>query len=120
MKPAEEYILNRQEPFRSILIHVQLIIEHTVPEAELLYKWSIPCYYLSKSPLCYLNQTKDYVDIGFWHSAYLQEFEHLMVSENRKIVKSLRYYSMEDINDELLVSILKEVKKHKGKSFYKP
>ena len=27
MKPAEEYILKQKEPFRSILLHLQLLIE---------------------------------------------------------------------------------------------
>lgn len=118
MKPAEQYILNKEEPFRSILLHVQLIIEHTIPEVDILFKWGLPCFYIGKSQVCYLNQTKDYVDVGFWHSAYLKDYHHLMVSENRKIVKSLRYYSLEEINDELLISILKEVEKHLDKPFF--
>ncbi|NNL61027.1 MAG: DUF1801 domain-containing protein, partial [Flavobacteriaceae bacterium] len=48
MNPAEEYILNQPEPFRSILMHLQVVLEHTLPEAELKYKWRIPCYYIGK------------------------------------------------------------------------
>lgn len=120
MNPAEDYILKQHEPFRSILMHLQVIIEHTLPEAELKYKWRIPCYYFGKKPLCYLNQSKDYVDVGFWHSAHLlTKYDAYLVSENRKVVKSLRYRSLEEIDDELFVAILKEVNLHKDKSFYK-
>lgn len=38
MNPAEDYILNQPERYRSILLHVQVIIEHTIPEAELKFK----------------------------------------------------------------------------------
>ncbi|TYA58278.1 DUF1801 domain-containing protein [Formosa maritima] len=120
MKPAEAYILKQLEPFRSIMMYLQLVIEKTLPEFELKYKWKLPCYYIGKRPICYINQSKDYVDVGFWHSAHLsKKFDTYLVSENRKIVKSLRYKTLEDIQDDVLVSILKEVKLHKDKSFWK-
>ena len=42
MNPAEAYILRQEEPYKSILLQLQAIIEAVVPEAELLYKWKIP------------------------------------------------------------------------------
>jgi len=120
MNPAEAYILNQPEPYRSILMHIQVIIEHTIPEVELKYKWRIPCYYIGETPMCYLNashKTK-FVDVGFWHSAYLSKFDVYLVTENRKVVKSLRYTSLEDIDDAIFIAILEEAKKQKGKSFY--
>lgn len=119
MKPAEVYILNQIEPYRSILLHLQILIENTFPEAELKYKWQIPCYYIGTRPICYLNQSKDYVDVGFWHSAHLTKYTEYMVSENRKVVKSLRYKTVEDIDDSIFIAVLKEVEKHKNKSFLK-
>ena len=120
MNPAEEYILNQPEPYRSILMHIQVIIEHTIPDVDLKYKWRIPCYYLGETPICYLNAShkKQFVDVAFWHSAYLSKFDAHLVSENRKVVKSLRYTSLEDIDDDLFIAILEEAKKQKGKSFY--
>ena len=119
MKPAEAYILNQKEPYKSILLHLQILIEHTFSEARMEYKWRIPCYYVNTRPICYLNQTKDYVDVGFWHSAHLTKYTEHMVSDNRKVVKSMRYKILEDIDDELFIKILKEVEKHKNKSFLK-
>lgn len=119
MKPAEAYILKQPEPYKSILMHLQMLIEHTFPEAELKYKWRIPCYYFETRPICYLNQSRDYVDVGFWHSAHLTKYAEHMVSENRKVVKSMRYKTLDDIDDALFIAILKEVEKHKNKSFLK-
>ena len=42
MKPAEEYILNQPEPFKSMLLHLQILIEGAFPTVELRYKWRIP------------------------------------------------------------------------------
>ena len=74
MKPAEQYILDQTEPAKSILLHLQLIIEATLPSAVLLYKYKIPFYYIDgKQPFCYLNHTKGYVDLAFWHGAHLTQ-----------------------------------------------
>ncbi|SDS02668.1 protein of unknown function (DU1801) [Formosa sp. Hel1_31_208] len=119
MNPAEVYILKQPEPYKSILLHVQILIEHVFPDAELKYKWRIPCYYIGTRPICYLNQSKNYIDVGFWHSAHITKHTEHLVTENRKVVKSLRYNTLDDINDEILIRILEEVEKHKNKSFLK-
>jgi hypothetical protein len=75
---------------------------------------------MGKTPMCYLNAShkKQFVDVGFWHSAYLSKFDEYLVSENRKVVKSLRYSALKDIDDDIFIAILNEAKKQKGKSFY--
>ena len=120
MKPAEEYILTRPEPFKSILLHLQLLIESTYPNVEMRFKWKIPVYYVDNNPFCYLNASlkKGYVDVCFWASAHLKNNEHL-VTEGRKVVKSLRYFQLEDINEEILLSVLEEAYNSKEKGFYK-
>ncbi|WP_368662250.1 DUF1801 domain-containing protein [Zobellia laminariae] len=65
MNPAENYILDKPEPFRSILLHLQSVIERTVPQVDLKFKYRVPFYYINGTPFCYLNQTKDYIDLGF-------------------------------------------------------
>ncbi|WP_040756876.1 DUF1801 domain-containing protein [Winogradskyella psychrotolerans] len=120
MNPAEAHILNQPEPFKSIFMHLQVLIEHTLPNTDLLYKWRMPCYYMDKRPMCYINKTKDYVDVGFWHSAHLsKKWDAYLVSEKRKVVKSLRYKTLDDIDDAIFISILKEVEGGKEKGFYK-
>lgn len=106
MKPAEDYILKQHEPFKSILLQLQSIIEAIVPEAELLFKWRIPFYYANDIPLCYLNQSKNYVDLAFWHGNQLKEYRECFVTTNRKSVTSLRYKSVDDIVDEVIVYVI--------------
>lgn len=120
MNPAENYILNQPEPFRSILMHIQLIIEQSVPDVELKYKWRIPCYYCGKSPICYLNvsQKKGFADVGFWNSAHLTKHLDKMVTEKRKVVKSLRYSTLEEIDDVVLIDVLMDAYSVKNGKFY--
>lgn len=108
MKPAEAYILKQQEPYRSILFQLQSIIEAVAPNAELLYKWKIPFYYCNGIPLCFLNQSKDYVDLAFWHFDTLDQYTEYYVAEKRKSIRSLRYKFVEDIDDAVIVYVLEK------------
>ena len=121
MKPAEAYILNQPEPFKSILLHLQILIESAFPEVELRFKWRIPVYYLDDKPFCYLNAShkKGFVDVAFWASAHLTKYTEFLVTENRKVVKSLRYFKLKDINEEILLTVLEEASQKKEKGFYK-
>lgn len=121
MKPAEAYILNQSEPFKSILLHLQILIEATFPKVDLQFKWKIPFYYLNERPFCYLNASKKkgYVDVVFWVSAHLTKYNEFLISDNRKVVKSLRYYKLEEIDQKVLLTVLDEAHQLKDKGFYK-
>ena len=108
MNPAEAYILKQNEPFKSILMQLQTIIEAVAPDAELQYKYSIPFYYNNGFPICYLNQSKDYVDLAFWHGEKLDQYREHFVTTNRKVVTSLRYMRVEDIKDEVVVYVIQQ------------
>ncbi|WP_339698655.1 DUF1801 domain-containing protein [uncultured Marixanthomonas sp.] len=120
MKPAEKYILDKPEPFRAILLYLQALIEREISEVKLLYKWHLPFFYLEgKQPFCYLNQTKGYVDLVFWHGTHLTKHTEKLVSDGRKHMKSLRYYTLEEIDENIIVKILQEAYSVKGKKYYK-
>jgi len=121
MNPAENYILNQKEPFRAMLLYVQMIIESTVPDSSLKFKWRLPCYYLDDSPFCYLNvpTKKAYLDIGFWRSAHITVHADKMTTKGRKMIKSLRYDSLENIDDIVLREVLLDAYNVKDKKFWK-
>lgn len=108
MNPAEAYILKQNEPYCSILIQLQAIIEALVPDSELLYKWRLPFYFANGIPLCFLNQSKGYVDLGFWHYDKMDKFKEYFVDTNRKYVRSLRYKTIEDINEDVIIYVIQK------------
>jgi hypothetical protein len=119
MKPAEAYILKQAEPFRAILLHLQLVVEASIPNAVLLFKWGLPFYYIDgKQPFCYLNCTKGYVDLVLWHGTHLTQHLELLVG-GRKHFKSLRYTSLEAIDEEKVIDILQEAYSVRDKKYYK-
>ena len=117
MNPAEEYIFTRKEPFKAMLLELQVLIEHTLQDYELLYKWRLPIYYSDGCPICYLNVTKGYVDVCFWARKNFDVHLDILISEKRKFVKSLRYRNLEEIDGQVLIECLKEAYRTRGKKF---
>lgn len=112
MKPIEEYIIKQPEKFRSIMMHVIIVVEQELPNSILLFKWGIPYFYLNKKPFCYLavNVKKEFVDLGFAKGYQLNNYQDKLIGEKRNTVKSLRYFSLEEINNEVLIGVINEAK----------
>ncbi|MGC6430065.1 MAG: DUF1801 domain-containing protein [Jejuia sp.] len=108
MNPAEAYILKQEEPYKTILLQLQSIIEAVVPNSEILYKWKIPFFYNDGIPICFLNHSKNYVDLAFWHFNQMDKYTEYFVDAGRKSLRSLRYKSVDEINDEIIVYVLEK------------
>lgn len=111
MKPADLYVLNQPEKYRNILLHIIAVVENTIPEVSLEYKWKVPYFYYKKKPLCYLNAShkQGFVDVGFAKGFQLKKnLEYLIADNGRNTVKSLRYSSLSTIDNAVLISVLKE------------
>ena len=108
MNPAENYIITKPQPYRDILLELQVLIEHSVPEAELLFKWHLPFYYLNSSMFCFLNFRKQFVELSFPKGVLLDDpNKHLIAGEGRKHLRSLRYDNVEAIDAEVVIGFLK-------------
>lgn len=110
MKPAEVYILNQTELYKEIILNLQLIIEKEIPAAILLFKWKLPYYYLNDKPFCFINAShkRKYVDVAFNKGYQLQNHLEFLIGEKRNTFKSLRYFSIEDIDVKILKEVLAE------------
>jgi len=110
MNPAEDYILKQPEPYKSILLELQVLMEHTVPTVELKYKYRIPFYYYKGKPFCYLNAShkKKFVDIGIVKGGEITVHTEHLVTKDRKKMASLRYEQLQDINHDIFFDVIKE------------
>lgn len=113
MKPAEDYILSQPEPYRSIIFNLQIIIENQLPDVELLYKWKIPFYYYRGKPFCFINVSgkRKFVDLGIVKGFQIKSHQDFLISDNRISIKSLRYFSLKDINSTILKEVIQELSK---------
>ncbi|WP_309613209.1 DUF1801 domain-containing protein [Flavobacterium sp.] len=113
MKPAEVYILNQPENYRNILFHIIDVVQNTILDVTLEYKWTVPYFYYKKKPLCYLNANHKhgFVDVGFAKGFELKNnLDYLIADNGRNTIKSLRYFSLEQIDNAILISVLEETK----------
>lgn len=104
-------MLNQPEPYRTMLLHIVSVVEHMLPEATLEFKWGIPYFYYKKKPLCYLNASHkhQFVDVGFAKGFQLTRHISFLIADNgRNTVKSLRYRSLEEIDNEVLIAVVLE------------
>lgn len=110
MKITEEYIYRQPEKYQAILMHLISVFEQEIPELKLLFKWGIPYFYYNKQPFCYLapNHKKGFVDAGFARGFQLKRNQEYLVDEKRNTVKSLRYYDLEEIDNAILIDVIKE------------
>ncbi|WP_445717375.1 DUF1801 domain-containing protein [Flavobacterium sp.] len=112
MKPTEAFILRQPEQYQAMILHVLSVVEQELSQSELLFKWGIPYVYYNKKPFCYLapNHKKGFLDVGFAKGFQLKRNQNELISENRNTVKSLRYYSIEEINNNILKDVILEAK----------
>jgi len=111
VKPADLYILNQPEHYRSMLFHIIAVVENTLPDVTLEFKWTVPYFYYKKKPLCYLNASHkhQFVDVGFAKGFHLKNnLNHLIADNGRNTVKSLRYKSLKEIDNEVLIATIHE------------
>jgi hypothetical protein len=110
MKLTDEYIFRQPERQRSILLHLLAVVNKTLPDAELLLKYGVPYFYFKKKAFCYLihNHKNGFVDLGFAIGFKLKRNQEFLVDESRNTVKSLRYFSLEAIDNAILEDVIKE------------
>lgn len=108
MNPAEQYILQQADPWRDMLLQLKVLIEKRVPESTLLYKYGIPFFYLKGRPFCYLIATKKYADVGIVRGSLLTNNTDHLEKGKRKTVRSLRYKKPEDLDLDILHTVLDE------------
>ncbi len=112
MNPAEDYILKQANPYKMILLHLQAVIESVIPELDLKFKYGLPFYYFNGKPFCYMNvsRKKGYVDLGFAKGNLITVWTDYHVIENRKKMISLRYFTMDEIREDILLDVLKDAR----------
>ena len=108
MNPAETYILQQEQHWQALMIQIKTIIEKQVGEAELKYRHGIPFYYLKTRPFCYMLATRKYVDVGIVRGSMLTNNTDHLEKGKRQQVRSLRYKKAEDLDVDVLETVLVE------------
>ena len=103
----DDYIQKQESPQKEICQRLRRIILKTFPHQEEEMKWGVPTFCNGKS---YIVALKDYVNLGFSVKG-LSKKEVALFQGSGKTMRHLRISSLEDIDEDKIVKLLKVVKK---------
>ena len=106
MLPVEIFILDQPENLRPVLKKLRGIILSASPFLEEKLVYNIPFYYGLKR-IFYLNPQDNWVDLGFCEGFLLTE-NPILQTKNRTQVKTIRFFSISEINEDDVLPIIHE------------
>jgi len=106
---VDVYIWEQSEPVKSILDYVHHLALHHLQEVEFTMKWHVP-YYTVHGPLFYLNPIKKHtaVEVCFARARKFVNGQEHLDYKKRKIVGGFTIKSLENVDENILVSLIKE------------
>jgi hypothetical protein len=106
----DDYINSYAPELQAIIRTLREIAKKSMPEAyEMIYHAAIG-YSLSTSPfdrICYIAPQKNYVNLGFFFGAHLDDPRHLLVGDGKRM-RHIKVRSCEDASNPALEQLLKE------------
>jgi hypothetical protein len=107
MNASEKYIEDAPEKYRETLYVLREIILNSSPFIEEKIAYTVP-FFKHFGMLCYIAHGKRGVEVGFWRGNELSNEQGALSNDERKIVRSLVYQKVEDIDEQILMEILQE------------
>ena len=104
-KKVETYLVDLPSPQKEICIRVRQIILKTLPDLEESFNNGVPWY----QGKYYIVGLKDHVNIGFSIKGLTAD-EISMFKGKGKLMRHVKLYSLDDIDERRIVKLLKTVK----------
>lgn len=105
---VEDYILNIENlNIRQLMEAAHEMILDLIPNVCSNIKYKIPFYSLRKN-LCYLNPSGNHIYIGFPYGHLLSNEQDILITNNRKQVRHIDIFSLEDLQKESVKEIILE------------
>jgi hypothetical protein len=106
----DDYINSYVPELQAMIRTLREIAKKSMPEAyEMIYHGALG-YSVSTSPfdrICYIAPQKNYVNLGFFFGAHLDDPQHLLVGEGKRM-RHIKVRSREDACNPALEQLLKE------------
>ena len=100
----EEYIEKQKSPQREIIQRVREMILKSFPDIKEEFKMGVPWY----EGKYYVVAFKDHVNLGFSVKG-LSEEEKALFEGKGKMMRHVKFYSLEDVDEKGVVKLLKLV-----------
>ncbi len=105
-REVDKYIEKQESPQKEICIKLRRIIHKTYPDIKEEMKWGVPSYDNGKY---YFVALKTHVNLGF-SSKGLSTEEMALFEGSGKTMKHIKINSMNEINENKIVKLLKLIK----------
>jgi hypothetical protein len=106
----DDYINSFAPELQAIIRDLREIAKKSMPDAhEMIYHGAIG-YAFGISPFdrfCYIAPQKNYVNLGFFFGTHLDDPQHLLVGEGKRM-RHIKIRSREDAGNSALEQLLKE------------
>lgn len=106
-KQISDYIEKQKSPQKEVCNKLRKIILKTFPDVKEEMKWGVPVYDNGKF---YIGAVKHGVNLGFSVKG-LSEKEKELFYGNGKLMRNLKFLTLEDLDEKKVVKLLKLVKK---------
>lgn len=101
-----DYISKADNEQSEILQSLRNLIESCTPNAEEGFKWGRPVYKLNKD-FCYLQATKNGVNLGFFSFNQIEDPNHLLVGTGSKM-RHIKLSTQSALDTEVLSKMIKQ------------
>jgi hypothetical protein len=101
---VEKYIENQKSPQREIVQRLRDIILKTLPDIKEEFKMGVPWY----EGKFYVVALRDHVNLGFSVKG-LSEQEKALFEGKGKIMRHVKFYSLEDVDDARVARLVRLV-----------
>ncbi|WP_058305958.1 DUF1801 domain-containing protein [Gracilibacillus massiliensis] len=105
-KSVEQYIVKFPKNIQEITVDLHHLILNTSSEWTEEIKWGMPSYSIHKN-ICYLQASKNHVNLGFYHGAQLKDTYHLLEGTGKQM-RHIRVKRVEDIDEYTLEFYIRE------------
>jgi hypothetical protein len=107
----DDYFYKQASPQKEICQALRTLIVKTFPDAQEEMKWGVPAFADGKF---YIVALKDHVNLGFTLKGLTKEDEKLF-DGGGKTMKHIEVASLDSIDEERIIGLLKLVGKRAGK-----
>lgn len=106
MSPVEEFLLEQPENLKPLIKKLHELIISASPYINDRLVYGIPFYY-GKKRIFYITPQKSSVDLGFCEGYLLSE-NQILETKNRTKVKTIRFNSIDEIEEEIVLPHIHE------------
>ena len=110
---VDKYIEKQKSPQKEICQKLRKIIFNTFPSINEEMKMGVPCYGYTEEEPCgkyYIAALRDHVNLGFLLKG-LSKKEIELFEGNGKIMRHVKFFSINDIDEKKIVKLLKLIDK---------